>query len=165
MNDSDIRHFLEITLDEAKKAFNEGNYPIGSLIVDSSGNIISQKRNQSFTNKDVSAHAEILNLREIGGKNKETLLMFSSLEPCFGCSFFIARSPILKIYSALKDPHKGGMSDLKNQDQFSSFFSDIELINEPYEDLKEQSKELMKSYFLKLGLDHKAKFYGHNPEE
>lgn len=162
MTDSDIRRFLEITLIEAKKALEEGNYPIGSLVVDSSGNIISQKRNQSFTNKDVSAHAEILNLSEIGKENIKNLLMFSSLEPCYGCSFFIARAPIVKIYSALKDPHKGGISDLKNQEQFTSFFNDIELINEPFADLKEQSRDLMKNYFLKLGLENKAKFYGHD---
>lgn len=110
------RHFLEAALDEAKKALYEGNYPIGSIIVNDIGEIETSDRNQSFTSEDVSAHAEILNIRKLGNKvNKDTkgdYYLFSSLEPCFGCSFFLARTNISHIVSALKDPHKGGMSDL-----------------------------------------------------
>lgn len=158
---TDIRHFLELSIQEAEKAFEEGNYPIGSLIVDSNAKVISQKRNRCMTDNDFSAHAEILNLREIGMSNKNDLTMISSLEPCFGCSFFIARSSVVKIFSALKDPHKGGISDLKNQVQFSSFFDKLELINEPFDDLREKSRKLMMDYFLKLGREDKAKFYGY----
>jgi tRNA(adenine34) deaminase len=161
MHNTDIRHFLEISIQEAEKAFEEGNYPIGSLIVDKKGTILSQKRNQCSTFDDVTAHAEILNLREVGMKKNDGLIMFSSLEPCYGCSFFIDRSEIIKIYSALKDPHKGGMSDLKSQSHFSDFFNKVELINEPFEELKEKSKNLMKEYFIKLGREDKAEFYGY----
>lgn len=161
LSDPDIRHFLELTIIEAEKANDEGNYPIGSIVIDNSLNIISQKKNQCSTDNDITAHAEILNLREIGMNKKDELIMFSSLEPCFGCSFFIARSPIVKIYSALKDPHKGGIGDLKNQSQFDGFFEKIELITEPFEDLKEKSRELMMKYFLRLGREDKAKFYEH----
>ena len=41
-----------------------------------------------------------------------------------------------------------------------SFFSKIELFDEPYEDLKEQSKTLLKEYSLKVGRIDKAKLYG-----
>ena len=67
----------------------------------------------------------------------------------------------MKIYSALKDPHKGGIGDLKAQSQFESFFEDIELINEPFEDLKEESRNLMREYFIMIGKLDKAKFYGY----
>lgn len=160
LNNTAIRHLLELTLQEAEKALDKGNYPIASLIIDARAKVISLKRNQCKTKNDVSAHAEILNLGEVGIANTGNLIMFSSLEPCFGCSFFIARSKITKVFSALKDPHKGGISDLKKQAQFANFFEKIELINEPFIDLKERSKSLMKDYFLKLGSKDKAKFYG-----
>ncbi len=163
-----IRQYLQITIDEAEIALEEGNYPIGSAIVDVEGKILSTDRNKSFTNEDVSAHAEILGIRKLGNKvNKDTpgeYFLFSSLEPCFGCSFFIARTNIKHITSALKDPHKGGMSDLHKLDQFNYFFKHIEIINEPFEDLKEQSRRLMVEYFLKLGRKDAAKFYGYTGE-
>jgi len=160
-----IRHFLQITLDEAKKALDEGNYPIGSLMVNDRGEIETTDRNQSFTSEDVSAHAEILGIRKLGNKvNKDTLgeyYLFSWLEPCFGCSFFIARTNIKHIFSALKDPHKGGMSDLRVLDQFQHFFKHIEIMNEPFKDLKEESRQLMIDFFLKKDKKDAARFYGY----
>lgn len=163
-----IRHYLQITLDEAKKALDEGNYPIGSVMVNDHGEIESTDRNQSFTSEDVSAHSEILGIRKLGNKvNKDTsgeYYLFSSLEPCFGCSFFIARTNIKHIISALKDPHKGGMSDLRSLDQFNQFFKHIELTIEPFEDLKEKSRQLMIEFFLKKDRKDAAKFYGYTGE-
>jgi tRNA(adenine34) deaminase len=160
-----IRSFLQITLDEAKKALVEGNYPIGSVIVNINGDIESVNRNQCATNSDVSAHAEILGIRKMGNKiNKDTpgeYYLFSSLEPCFGCSFFLARTNVKYIYSALKDPHKGGMSDLRKLDQFKHFFKSIELINEPFADLTEVSRNLMIEYFLMKDRKDAARFYGY----
>lgn len=93
---------------EAEIAFSEGNYPIGSLIANSSGSVLSKKRNQLETENDITAHPEMLNLKEVGArtiKHEKGFVLFSSLEPCFGCSFFIDRSNIVQIYTALKDPH------------------------------------------------------------
>lgn len=44
---------------------------------------------------------------------------------------------------------------------FDNFFNDIEIINEPYEDLKIKSKNLMKKYFLKIGKEKNATYYGY----
>lgn len=59
----------------------------------------------------------------------------------------------------MKDSHKGGISDLKAQSQFTKYFNDIEIINESFEDLKLKSKNLMMQYFLKQRNQDKAKFY------
>lgn len=57
------------------------------------------------------------------------------------------------------DPHKGGVSDLKDQEQFMSFFKNIEVINEPFEDLSQHSREIMKKYFLSISNFEAAGFY------
>ncbi|PIR63532.1 MAG: hypothetical protein COU64_03995, partial [Candidatus Pacebacteria bacterium CG10_big_fil_rev_8_21_14_0_10_40_26] len=69
------------------------------------------------------------------------------------------RSNIREIYSALKDPHKGGTSDLRSQEQFSDFFQKIHLYNEPFEDLAIKSKELMRKYFISIGNNDAAECY------
>ncbi len=161
--ENQIRTNLEIALKKAEEAFDLGNYPIGSVIVDAQNNQLAVEMNECTSHSDLTAHAEIVALRRLGNSiNKYSPgehFLFTSLEPCYGCSFFIARSNIKQIYSALKDPHKGGISDLKTQSQFNSFFKTIELINGPFEDLKQQSREIMKRYFLSISNFDAAQFY------
>lgn len=160
-----IRKYLEKSLIEAEKSLKLGNYPIGSIFINKKGDIEVIKGNKSNSLNDVSAHAEILGIRKLGKKiNKDTndeYYLFTSLEPCFGCSFFLARTNVKYIYSALKDPHKGGITDLKNQKQFESFFKQITIVNEPFEDLKNKSMKLMKQYFLNQGRKDAAVYYGY----
>jgi tRNA(adenine34) deaminase len=156
-----IRLFLSKSISLARDALAENNYPIGCVAVDETGKIIAQSSNQCSTLADVTAHAEILILKKLGKrvdkKTKAKLFLFTSLEPCFGCSFFIARTNICAVYSALKDPHKGGISDL--QDKFRSFFNSIKTVNEPFDDLADQSRKLMSDYFINTGQEEKAKYY------
>lgn len=168
-NSESIRSYLGAALQEAKKALELGNYPIGAVFVDSNGKGEIIEMNECFTLDDVTAHAEILGIRKLGSKiHKDTpneYYLFTSLEPCFGCSFYLARTNVKHIYSALKDPHKGGTSDLKSQEQFQSFFKNIELFNEPFKDMAIQSKELMQKYFLNKGRKDAAAFYGYGEEK
>ena len=159
-----IRTNLELALDKAEEAFELGNYPIGSVLVNKDNLVLSVEMNECTSSNDVTAHAEIVGIRKLGNSiNKYASgehYLFTSLEPCFGCSFFIARTNIKGIYSALKDPHKGGTSDLKSQEQFANFFNKIELVHEPFEDLANRSRELMKKYFLSINNLDAAKYYG-----
>jgi len=158
-----IKELLQETISIAAKALELGNYPIGSIITDSEGNILAKDMNQRETQRDITAHAEILCIRQLGNKldnySEGEHYLFSSLEPCFGCSFFIARTNITKIYSALKDPHKGGVSDLASQEQFKKFFEGKELMSDLFPDLKEKSKKLMSQYFRSIDRPQNAAFY------
>lgn len=163
LNEEQIRKYLELSVDLAKESLEKGNYPIGSIIVNSEGSVIAQGYNENTTQKDITAHAEILCIRQAGlalSKDNEGYnILLTSLEPCFGCSFFIARTNIKKIYWVLEDPHKGGIGDLKNEPMFAGFFDNIELIAEPYMDLKTQSKDLMREFFLAKGNTKTANLY------
>ena len=160
-----IRTYLELTMEQARKTLEHGNYPIGSLIVNSEGTILTQDSNQCSTYHDVTAHAEMISIGNAGDRVFKHVnlnhFLFSSLEPCYGCSFFIARTNITTVYFALKDPHKGGISDLKLNPEFESYFSKIELSCEPFDDLREESRALMKQYFLNIGKLESARSYGY----
>lgn len=161
--DQEVQKFLTLTLEEARKALAENNYPIASIFVDQDKNIRAITRNQCTTNSDVCAHAEILGIRELGSAvdkdNSDTFTLFTSLEPCYGCSFFIARTNIVTVYSALKDPHKGGLSELKAMTQFSDFFKNIEITNDAFPELKNDSKQLLKEYFINIGNSKASQHY------
>ena len=147
---------------EAKVALNEGNYPIGAVIVDWQGNIVAAGHNQNTTSQDITAHAEMLCLRLATQKvlSKDLPInhtIITTEEPCGGCGFFIARTNINKIIWLLTDPHRPGVSLLKNQ--YPDVFSKIEFISEPDQNMKEQSRNLMHQYFLQLNRPELAKMF------
>jgi tRNA(adenine34) deaminase len=166
-DEKQIRTYLETALDAAERTFKLGNYPIAVVVVGDHGKQEFVETNQCASLDDLTAHAEILAIRKLSNRviyntPDKSFYMFSTLEPCYGCSFFLARTNIKHIYSALKDPHKGGISDLKNKEQFYGFFNNTQIINEPFEDLKERSKKLMQDYFLSNNQKYKATYYGYN---
>ena len=54
---------MALAVEEAKKAGEKAEIPIGAIIVDAEGVILSQTHNQTITLRDPTAHAEILALR------------------------------------------------------------------------------------------------------
>ena len=54
---------MEIAFKEAKKAYETNEVPVGAVITDSHGNIISRAFNQVETQQDPTAHAEILAIK------------------------------------------------------------------------------------------------------
>ncbi len=159
-----IKELLNLAIDQAEKALNTGNYPFGAILTDLGGNIISEGFNENFTAKDVTAHAEMqclskVDIKDLFDKNKEYIL-FCSGEPCCGCSFFIARTNIKTLYWALTDPQKEGLGDLKQDKTYNaSFFTHLEIIEEPFKDLREKSANLLRKYYIQLNKPEKVKMY------
>lgn len=158
------RLLLEKCLDIAEYALKQGNYPIGSLLVNGDGDVIATAGNENTTSGDISAHAEILCLRKAGLQNLSKDLsfqafLFSSEEPCCGCSFFIARTNISRVIWALSDPYREGLKRLKTAPEFDAYFKNITIEIEPYEELKNRSKDLLKKYFLSKGNLEMAKLH------
>lgn len=163
-NTTNARLYLEVTIKEAEKALEGGNYPFGAVVVDSTDKIIATGRNENFSVNDITAHAEMQCLRNIDIKylldETREYSIFCSGEPCGGCSLFIARASSIKHISwALTDPQKAGFDDLRKHEDFASFFGHIEVVEEPFEDLKEKSASLLRQYYKKLGQFEKVKLY------
>ncbi|OGM12719.1 hypothetical protein A3A76_04370 [Candidatus Woesebacteria bacterium RIFCSPLOWO2_01_FULL_39_23] len=159
-----LRYFIGETIKEAQIAVSKGNYPIGSLIVDEKGNIIAKCQNENATRDDITAHAEVLCLRKMGSKrlakeNGKSYYLFSSLEPCGGCGFFMARTNIKIVYIASLDPYRSGMSVLKKSTDFSEIFKNINVVVCDFLDLATKSKLLMRDYLIKKGKKEAAKIY------
>ncbi len=52
-------YYMRLALDEARAAADEGEIPIGAVVVDSAGNIIGRGHNRTESLCDVTAHAEM----------------------------------------------------------------------------------------------------------
>ena len=158
-----LKKYLKLAIKEAQKALNLGNFPYGAVLVNGKGNIIATGFNENFSKSDISAHAEIQCLRKIEiqkllDKN-ESYHIFCSGEPCCGCGFFIARTNIKQICWALTDPQRTGSGDLKKDKKLDDFFGDIEMVEEPFADLKKESARLLKEYYRKIGKPEKMVLY------
>ena len=98
--------FMQIALEEAKKAFKKGEVPIGAVIV-KEGKIIAKGRNSREKSNSALAHAEILAIKKACRKLKSWRLygteIYVTLEPCPMCAGAIANARIDKIIYATED--------------------------------------------------------------
>ena len=103
-------YFMEKAIEEAKKAFEVDEVPVGAVIV-KEGKIIASAYNLREALKDATAHAEILAIRQaceaLGGWRLIGCDMYVTLEPCAMCSGAILQSRIENLYIGTNDP-KGG---------------------------------------------------------
>lgn len=100
MKTVDHATWMDLALRLAVRAAEEGEAPVGALIV-KEGGIVGKGYNQVETLKDPTAHAEILSITAaaatLGGKWLEGCTMYVTLEPCAMCAgaIVLARIPVL----------------------------------------------------------------------
>lgn len=147
------RFFLEMALEEAEQTLKENTYPVGAIIVDEDYNLIAKGRNRVHPQKDATAHAEIDAIRSAGQvildakiENKK-FTIYSSLEPCPMCTGGILFANIKRVVWLLNDDLGfGGYRKIKDTTVFDERFNKVEMIEEPFEDLKCKQKKLMSQW-------------------
>ena len=106
--------FMKIALEEAIKASENDEVPVGAVIV-RSGKIISKSHNRMRENLDPTAHAEMLCIREATQKLGTYYLnecdMYVTLEPCAMCAQAIAFSKIKRLYFGAYDEKFGAIEN------------------------------------------------------
>ena len=101
MMKKDYEKYMDLALEEAKKAFNNNDVPVGCVILDENNNIISRGYNQKEKEQDVTLHAEIIAIKEASKLRKNRRLdkctMVVTLSPCLMCLGAIISSRINKL--------------------------------------------------------------------
>ncbi len=102
---------MRLALDEAERAAELGETPVGAVLVSTQGEIISRAHNLVITGKDPTAHAEILAIKEacraLGSERLPGHDLYVTLEPCTMCAAAISFTRIRRLYFAAYD-EKGG---------------------------------------------------------
>ena len=102
--------FMDLALKVAETAGKSGEVPIGCVIV-RDGAVVATAGNRTLTDRDPTAHAEILALREAAAKlGSERLVdcdLYVTLEPCTMCAGAVSFARIRRLYYGATDP-KGG---------------------------------------------------------
>lgn len=137
-------YFMKQAIQEAYKAFEADEIPVGAIIV-SNNRIIARAHNLTERLNDVTAHAEMQAITAaanyLGGKYLKDCTLYVTLEPCNMCAGALAWSQITKIVYGASDDKRG----------FSRFTPSplhprTELISGI---MKEESADLIQSFFAK----------------
>ncbi|MBE7029411.1 MAG: nucleoside deaminase [Ruminococcaceae bacterium] len=100
------QNFMKYAIDEAKKAYNKGEIPVGAIIV-KNNKIIASSHNLKETNNNPLHHAEILAIKEAVKITKNWRLndcdMYVTLEPCVMCAGAILNARIRNLYFGAYD--------------------------------------------------------------
>ncbi|MEA4913384.1 MAG: nucleoside deaminase [Christensenella sp.] len=84
----EMEQYMRLALEEAALAFDAGEVPVGAVLV-KNGEVVARAHNLVETLSDVTAHAELLCLREAMGKLGARLTgctLYVTLEPCAMCA-------------------------------------------------------------------------------
>ena len=105
-------HWMRLALDQARLAAQEGEVPVGAVVVDpGSGEVIAVGANNPIGSHDPTAHAEIVALRaaaaRLGNYRLTGLTLVVTLEPCAMCAGAISHARIGRLVFGAQDA-KGG---------------------------------------------------------
>ena len=102
--------FMREALREAQAALEEGEIPIGAVVV-WKGRIIGRGHNQTERLRDTTAHAEMIAItastEALGGKYLTDCTLYVTVEPCPMCAGALAWSQIGRIVYGAPDPRRG----------------------------------------------------------
>lgn len=152
-----MEKFMLEALKEAEKAREKGEIPIGAVIV-KDGEIIGRGHNLTETEKDPTAHAEIVAIRQAGGKLGETLgwrrltgcSMYVTVEPCSMCAGAIVWARIEKLYIGTMDPKAGGCGSVFNIVQEQKLNHQVEVFEIEEGSTKTRCQEIVRDFFREL---------------
>ena len=137
-------HFMKQALKEAELAFEEGEIPIGAVVV-VNNKIIARGRNMTERLNDPTAHAEMIALTsafsQIGAKYLPDATLYVTVEPCLMCAGALYWSKVTRIVWGADDEKNGHKRITKDEWPFHQKAEVLKVV------LKEDCAKLMKDFF------------------
>lgn len=97
----------------ARAAADEGEVPVGAVVVSPAGRVIAEAHNLTRARKDPTAHAELLAIQQAAqALQSERLIdcdLYVTLEPCPMCAAAISFARLRRLYYGAADPKSGGV--------------------------------------------------------
>ncbi|MBE0539460.1 MAG: nucleoside deaminase [Ignavibacterium sp.] len=151
----DIYRFMYAALQEAERAFDDDEVPVGAVVVHNN-KIIGRGHNQIEKLNDATAHAEMIAITSASNHLKSWRLnecsIYVTLEPCIMCTGALLSSRIESLYFGASDPKFGACGSIHNLAENSRTNHTIKVFSGI---LAKESEELLKSFFAKKRLKSK----------
>jgi tRNA(adenine34) deaminase len=144
-------HFMNMAYQEALKAFDEGEVPVGAVIA-KDGKVAGRGYNRIESLKDATAHAEILAIgaasASIGTWRLDGCVLYVTLEPCLMCIGAILQSRIDTVVFGTLDPRLGAVVTSDYKSLASMAYGRFPAIEHGI--LADKCSDVLKSFFKKL---------------
>ena len=139
--------WMSLALEQARKAEEEGEVPVGAILV-KDGLVVASAHNQPISTNDPTAHAEIQLIRAAGKKLKNYRLtgtsLYVTLEPCAMCLGAIMHARVEHVVFGAHDPKTGVCGSSENLMDANCFNHKINLVSGV---LENESRQLLKNFF------------------
>lgn len=107
---------MRIAIEEARGALATGDVPVGAILVDPTGSVVGRGRNRREADRDPTAHAELLALRDASRALARwrlfDLTLFATLEPCPMCAGALVNARVARVVYGCADPKAGAIDTL-----------------------------------------------------
>lgn len=144
------KYFMKLALEEAKKAREIGEVPIGAIIVKDE-KIIARGYNKREILKSPLAHAEIIAINESSEELDSWRLldctMYVTIEPCIMCAGAVVNSRIQRLVIGAMDPKMGACGSVVDLVRNEKFNHSVDLT---YGVLGEECSKIIKDFFKDL---------------
>ena len=105
--------FMGLALEEARKAGERGEVPVGAVIIDEQQNILAVGSNNSIGESDPAGHAEMVAIRtagkNIGNYRLLNTTIYVTIEPCVMCAGAMIHARVGRLVYGAPDPKTGGV--------------------------------------------------------
>lgn len=109
MDDSVLREWLDIAVEEARAGRDEGGIPIGAALIGRDGQLLGRGHNRRVQHDDPSIHAETDAFRNAGRQRSyRGTTMVTTLSPCWYCSGLVRQFGISRVVIGEAETFAGG---------------------------------------------------------
>ena len=142
--------WMRLALIQAQKAFEQGEVPIGAIIVHN-GQVIAAAHNEKEQKSDPTAHAEVLAIQRAakvhGSWRLMDAILYVTLEPCPMCAGAIVQSRLKQVVYGCADLKGGATGSVMNVLDYSLWNHRVDVVAGV---LEEECSDILKLFFKRL---------------
>jgi tRNA(adenine34) deaminase len=139
--------YMSIALAEAKHALEEGEVPIGAVLI-FEDEVLARAHNMPISLSDPTAHAEILALRKAAAKRNNYRLpnttLYVTVEPCLMCMGALVQARVKKLVFGAFDPKGGACVSVYDLHSSPASINKMTVISGV---LEEECREIIQGFF------------------
>jgi tRNA(adenine34) deaminase len=139
---------MQAALVQARIAGQDGEVPVGAVLVSATGELLAAGHNQPIGSHDPSAHAEIVTLRAaaqaIGNYRLPDTALYVTLEPCTMCIGALLHARVKRLVYAAREPRTGAIESAHRLLETGEYNHRIEVEGGL---LADESAELLTAFF------------------
>jgi tRNA(adenine34) deaminase len=141
---------MRLALDQAARSSASGEVPVGAVVLDRAGTVAGAGHNRQEADRDPTAHAEIVAIRQAaqarGGWRLDSCTLVVTLEPCTMCAGAVAAARLDRLVYGAADPRAGAAGSLWDVLRDRRLAPRVEVIGGV---LEEECADLLREFFAR----------------